>query len=234
MLEIRDLSVCYGDVRVLDGVSLSISSGEIVALVGANAAGKTTLVNTISGLLRCRGGSISFCGTEIGRLKPWEIVALGIVQVPEGRKLFPRMTVLENLQLGAFTPEARKNRKDNLKKVFDLLPILEERQNQIAGSLSGGEQQMLAIGRGLMAQPKVLMLDEPSLGLAPLMVRRILEIVRLIRDMGTSVLLIEQNVKQSLTIAQRGYVLENGRIVMGGTAEELLADEHLKRAYLGL
>ncbi|MGI6603526.1 MAG: ABC transporter ATP-binding protein [bacterium] len=234
MLELKEVSVAYGDMQVLREVNLTIEKGEIVALVGANAAGKTTLVNTISGLVPTLSGSILFNGENLTHLPPNAIVARGIVQVPEGRKLFPKMTVLENLELGAFASRARSQRQDTLKKVMELLPVLAERQYQLAGSLSGGEQQMCSIGRGLMACPELLILDEPSLGLAPIMVQKMFDIVREINRMGTTILLIEQNVRQSLAIAHRGYVLENGRIVLAGPAADLMKNEYLKKAYLGL
>ncbi len=234
MLEVRDIDVAYGDVRVLHGMSVAVEEGEIVALVGANAAGKSTTINTISGMLRPSRGSIRFRGQGIDRLPPYEIVARGLVQVPEGRRLFPYMTVLENLELGAYSTEARRHRRRSLDHVFGLLPLLRERQDQLAGSLSGGEQQMLAIGRGLMALPRLLMLDEPSVGLAPLMVKQILETVKDVNAHGTTVLLVEQNVQQSLRLAHRGYVLENGRIVLEGKAADLLGNPHLKKAYLGM
>ena len=234
MLRIENIDVAYGDVQVLHGMSLVVEEGEIVALVGANAAGKTTTINTVSGIIRPRTGSISFRGQRIDQLNPYDIVALGLVQVPEGRRLFPYMTVLENLELGAYSREARRQRGKTLEMVFGLLPILKERQDQIAGSLSGGEQQMLAIGRGLMALPRLLMLDEPSLGLAPLLVKQILDTVKDVNARGMTVLLVEQNVQHSLRLAHRGYVLENGRIVLEGKGEELLGDPHLKKAYLGM
>ncbi|MGE5617755.1 MAG: ABC transporter ATP-binding protein [Sphingomonadaceae bacterium] len=234
MLRVNDIDVAYGDVQVLHGLSLAVEEGEIVALVGANAAGKSTTINTISGIVRPRCGSIEFRGQRIDHLNPYDIVAQGLVQVPEGRRLFPYMTVLENLELGAYSGEARRLKAKSLEMVFGLLPILKERQSQMAGSLSGGEQQMLAIGRGLMAVPRLLMLDEPSLGLAPLMVKQILETVRDVNAHGTTVLLVEQNVQHSLRLAHRGYVLENGRIVLEGKAADLLSNPHLKKAYLGL
>ena len=234
MLEVSDIDVAYGDVAVLHGMSVNVEEGEIVALVGANAAGKTTIINTISGMMRPRKGSIRFRGHRIDHFPPYEIVALGLVQVPEGRRLFPYMTVLENLELGAYSREARQQRIKSLGMVFGLLPVLKDRQAQLAGSLSGGEQQMLAIGRGLMALPRLLMLDEPSVGLAPLMVKQILETVRDINSRGTTVLLVEQNVQHSLRLAHRGYVLENGRIVLEGKGADLLANPHLKKAYLGM
>ncbi len=234
MLEVSDIDVAYGDVQVLHGMSLGVQEGEIVALLGANAAGKTTTINTISGILRPRRGAIQFRGQRIEHLPPDHIVGLGLVQVPEGRRLFPYMTVLENLELGAYSREARLRRFKTLDTVFGLLPLLKDRQTQLAGSLSGGEQQMLAIGRGLMALPRLLMLDEPSVGLAPLWVKQILETVTDVNAPGTTVLLVEQNVQQSLRLAHRGYVLENGRIVLDGKGADLLTNPHLKRAYLGM
>jgi branched-chain amino acid transport system ATP-binding protein len=234
LLEVSGIDVAYGDVRVLHGMSLAVQEGEIVALVGANAAGKSTTINTISGMLRPRSGSIRFRGERIDHLPPYQIVAMGLVQVPEGRRLFPYMTVIENLDLGAYSTEARRERGRSLEKVFSLLPLLKDRQGQLAGSLSGGEQQMLAIGRGLMALPRLLMLDEPSVGLAPLLVRQILETVKDVAAHGTTVLLVEQNVQQSLRLAHRAYVLENGKIVLEGKAADLLGSPHLKKAYLGM
>ncbi|MCL4371509.1 MAG: ABC transporter ATP-binding protein [Chloroflexi bacterium] len=215
-------------------MSLAVEEGEIVALVGANAAGKTTTINTISGIIRPIVGAITFRGQRIDHLNPYDVVALGLVQVPEGRRLFPYMTVLENLELGAYSREARRQRAKSLEMVLGLLPILKERQGQLAGSLSGGEQQMLAIGRGLMALPRLLMLDEPSLGLAPMLMKQILETVRDVNARGMTVLLVEQNVQHSLRLAHRGYVLENGRIVLEGQGSELLGNPHLKKAYLGM
>jgi branched-chain amino acid transport system ATP-binding protein len=234
LLEVSGIDVAYGDVKVLHGMSVAVEEGEIVALVGANAAGKTTTINTISGMLRAGRGTIRFRGERIDHLPPYEIVARGLVQVPEGRRLFPYMSVLENLELGAYSPEARRQRARTLDMVFSLLPILKDRQDQLAGSLSGGEQQMLAIGRGLMALPRLLMLDEPSVGLAPLMVKQILETVKDVNAHGTTVLLVEQNVQHSLRLAHRGYVLENGRLVLEGKAADLLGNPHLKKAYLGM
>jgi branched-chain amino acid transport system ATP-binding protein len=234
LLDVRGIDAAYGDVKVLHGMSLAVEEGEIVALVGANAAGKTTTINTISGMMRPRRGSIEFRGQRIDQLPPYEIVSRGLVQVPEGRRLFPYMTVLENLELGAYSSEARQQRARSLESVFGLLPLLKDRESQLAGSLSGGEQQMLAIGRGLMALPRLLMLDEPSVGLAPLMVKQILETVKDVNARGTTVLLVEQNVQHSLRLAHRGYVLENGRIVLEGKAADLLGNPHLKKAYLGM
>jgi branched-chain amino acid transport system ATP-binding protein len=234
LLRINSIDVGYGDVQVLHGMSMAVEEGEIVALVGANAAGKSTTINTISGLIRPRTGSIEFRGRRIDHMAPYDIVALGLIQVPEGRRLFPYMTVLENLELGAYSPDARRVRNKTLRTVMDMLPRLGERQSQLAGSLSGGEQQMLAIGRGLMALPQLLMLDEPSLGLAPLMVKQVLETVQEAASRGTTVLLVEQNVQHTLRLAHRGYVLENGRIVLDGTGGDLLVNPHLKKAYLGM
>lgn len=234
MLRVENIDVAYGDVQVLHGMSLAVEEGEIVALVGANAAGKTTTINTISGIIRPIVGAITFRGQRIDHLNPYDVVALGLVQVPEGRRLFPYMTVLENLELGAYSREARRQRAKSLEMALGLLPILKERQGQLAGSLSGGEQQMLAIGRGLMALPRLLMLDEPSLGLAPMLVKQILETVRDVNARGMTVLLVEQNVQHSLRLAHRGYVLENGRIVLEGQGSELLGNPHLKKAYLGM
>ncbi|MGI5936920.1 MAG: ABC transporter ATP-binding protein [Oscillospiraceae bacterium] len=234
MLKIENLKAGYGDITVLNGISIEINQGEIVSLVGANAAGKTTLINTISGLIRQSEGEISFEGTRIDNLDPKDRVAMGIVQIPEGRKLFPQMTVEDNLILGAFVKERRVNYKANLEKVYTLYPRLKERRRQMAGSLSGGEQQMVAIGRGLMAEPKLLMLDEPSLGLAPIIVFEMMETIRSISEEGTTIFLVEQNVNHALKLAERAYVLENGSIVLEGTGEELLNDEHVKKAYLGM
>ncbi|MDI3535153.1 MAG: branched-chain amino acid transport system ATP-binding protein [Thermosediminibacterales bacterium] len=234
MLRIKDVNVFYGDIQALHNISMEINQGEIVALVGANAAGKTTTIQTISGINKCKSGSIEFMGERIDNKPPNKIVEMGVVQVPEGRKLFPFMTVLENLELGAYTPEARKHKKETLEMVFEMLPVLKERQKQLAGSLSGGQQQMCAIGRGLMARPKLIMFDEPSLGLAPILVQKTFEIIKKISEQGTTVLLVEQNVQHSLKMADKGYVLENGRIVLEGKGEDLLNNEYLKKAYLGI
>lgn len=234
MLEVRDLVAGYGEVEVLHGVSLRVGAGEVVALVGSNGAGKTTTLRAISGLIRPAAGQIFFDGRRIDGLDPHRIVRLGIVQVPEGRKLFPSLTVLENLELGAYVPEARRYRAESLKMVFQLFPVLAERSRQAAGTLSGGQQQMLAIGRALRARPRVLMLDEPSLGLAPNVVTEIFRKILQIRESGTTVLLVEQNVRRALRVADRGYVLENGRLVLEGSGTDLLANDHVRRAYLGL
>ncbi|MDI3532799.1 MAG: branched-chain amino acid transport system ATP-binding protein [Synergistaceae bacterium] len=234
MISVKELDAGYGDIQVLRGVSLEINEGEIVSLVGANAAGKSTMVKALSGIIKPWRGQVLFDGVRVDTLEPHEIVELGIVQVPEGRRLFPQMSVLENLLLGAYTPRARGDYEKTLRDILEMFPILKERQNQLAGSLSGGEQQMCAIGRGLMAKPKLLMLDEPSLGLAPILVAQVLNMVKAIREQGVTVLLVEQNVRQSLALADRGYVLENGRIVMEGPSAALLADDRLRQAYLGM
>jgi branched-chain amino acid transport system ATP-binding protein len=214
-------------------VSLEVRTGEIVTLIGSNGAGKTTTLRAICGLLPLRGGRVELDGASVGGLPPSAVVAGGIAHVPEGRQLFPSMTVLENLELGARTPESRRRHTETLDRVFALFPRLAERRRQLAGTLSGGEQQMTAIGRALMARPRLLMLDEPSLGLAPVVVTAIFENLRVINADGVTVLLVEQNVLRALRLAHRGYVLENGTIVLEGPAERLLADERIKRAYLG-
>jgi len=234
LLKIKDVDVFYGDIQALHNVTMEIGQGEIISLVGSNAAGKSSTINTISGINKCRSGSIEFKGEQINNMPPNKIVEKGIIQVPEGRKLFPFMSVLENLELGAYTPKARKYRKETLEMVFEMLPRLKEREKQLAGSLSGGEQQMCAIGRGLMAKPELIMFDEPSLGLAPILVQKVFEIIKEIREQGITVLLVEQNVMHSLRIADKGYVLENGKIVLEGKGEELLNNEYLKKAYLGI
>jgi len=230
MLEIANLRGGYGRVEVLRGLSLEIHSGEIVALLGSNGAGKSTLNNTICGLFPAFSGRVSFEGRDITRARPADIVAAGLVQVPEGRRVFPDLSVLENLELGSYR-RGRTNRKNNLEKILSIFPKLKGLLHRSAGTLSGGEQQMLAIGRGLMAEPRLLILDEPSLGLSPLLVE---ELFSLIKQLKLSVLLVEQNVAQSLEIAQRAYVMENGAILFHGTPQELLANPDLKRAYLGL
>jgi len=236
VLRLRNVDAGYGKLTVLRRVSLHVSAGEIVTIVGANGAGKTTLLETVAGLVRPRGGEIAFDGASIGRLAIERIVARGCSLVPEGRQVFATMPVRENLLLGAHVQFAR-GRKDevaqDLERVLDLFPILRSRQGQLAGTLSGGEQQMLAIARALMARPKLMMLDEPSMGLAPLVVRDIFDILTRVRKDGTTVLLVEQNARSALRIADRGYVLETGRIVLQGSAEELLANRDVQRAYLG-
>jgi len=233
LLEVENINVQYGAFKVLYDVSVTVEDGLIVSIVGANGAGKTTLLNTISGLLRPTSGKIIFDGTDLTTLPGHKIVHEGVVQIPEGRKLFPDMTVYDNLISGAMHPRAKSVREETIEEVFDLFPVLRERQTQLAKTLSGGEQQMLAIGRGLMSRPKLLMMDEPSLGLAPMLVRQIFEIVQELKARGLTILLVEQNVRHSLTIADYAYVLETGRIVLSGPGREVLEDEHTKRAYLG-
>ncbi len=234
MLEIRNIDVFYGDVQVLWDISFEVKQGEVVALIGANGAGKSTTLKTISGLLRPRSGSILFNGTPIHIVEAFKLIEMGIAHCPEARRLFVEMTVEENLDMGSLRGEAKQQRAKTKEVVFGLFPRLSERRRQPTGLLSGGEQQMVAIGRGLMAIPKLLMFDEPSLGLAPILVREIFDIIKTIREQGTTVLIVEQNVKQTLAIADRAYVLENGRVVMQGTGQALLIDEHVKTAYLGV
>ena len=234
MLEIRNIDVFYGDVQVLWDISFEVEQGEVVALIGANGAGKSTTLKTISGLLRPRSGSILFNGTPIQTVEAFKLIEMGIAHCPEARRLFVEMTVEENLDMGSLRGEAKQQRAKTKEVVFGLFPRLSERRRQPTGLLSGGEQQMVAIGRGLMAIPKLLMFDEPSLGLAPILVREIFDIIKTIREQGTTVLIVEQNVKQTLAIADRAYVLENGRVVMQGTGQALLIDEHVKTAYLGV
>jgi branched-chain amino acid transport system ATP-binding protein len=234
LLTLEGVDAFYGDLQALHDVSLEVRTGELVALVGANAAGKTTTLRVISGTLGARGGRVMFDGQDLAVVPAHSRVARGIVQVPEGRRLFPFMTVRENLLLGAHAPSARAEQDRSLEYVLRLFPVLEERAAQLAGSLSGGEQQMCAIGRALMARPRLLMLDEPTLGIAPVLVQRIFETVAAINRDGVTVLLVEQNVRRALALANRAVVLENGRVVLAGPARELLADERLKKAYLGL
>ena len=234
MLEVRDLSVCYGDAQALDRVSLSVGAGEIVALVGANGAGKTSLIRTVAGILKPRGGAIEFEGEPIGGLDSHRVCDLGIGQVAEGRQVFPSMTVLDNLQVGALLPRARATAGEALARVFAMFPRLKERAGQLAGTLSGGEQQMLAIGRCLMGAPRLVMFDEPSLGLAPTVVTEVLNTIRTLHDGGMTILLVEQNVAASLQLADRAYVLENGSIVLEGSGKALLENPRVREAYLGL
>jgi len=233
LLNLRGISAQYGRARVLTDVGFDVEQGEIVSVVGANGAGKSTLVRVISGMIRPTSGQITFCGENITWRPAHEIVLLGIVHVPEGRRLFGEMTVLENLLLGSTHAAARMRRKEGLERVFTLFPILRERQGQRASTLSGGEQQMLAIARGLMSMPRLLILDEPSLGLAPRVVTEILSVIQLLNEQGLTVLLIEQNVRHSLAISDRGIVLENGSVVLVDSGECLLSNEHTRRAYLG-
>ena len=234
LLRVDGIEVGYGDMTAVRDVSLEVREGETVALIGANGAGKTTTLRAVSGLLPLRRGRIEFEGQRLDGLRSAQIVVRGLAHVPEGRQLFPSMTVRENLELGARTGPARARMADSLAQVFELFPRLLERAAQLAGTLSGGEQQMCAIGRGLMARPKLLMLDEPSLGLAPVMVKAIFEDLARINGRGITILLVEQNVLRSLQLAHRGYVLENGRMTLSGTREDLLASGHIKQAYLGL
>ncbi|HKS61818.1 MAG TPA: ABC transporter ATP-binding protein [Xanthobacteraceae bacterium] len=235
MLDVQGIGSGYGDVPVLSDVSLSVGADEIVSVVGANGAGKTTLLSTISGLLPCTAGTIRFDGEPIERLAAHDVVTRRLVMVPEGGRLFPFMTVLENLELGAFNTSARPNLKASLDDVLAHFPILAERRAQLAGSLSGGERQMCAIARAMMSQPKLLMLDEPSLGLSPLMVERVFDLVlSLVREKNIAVLLVEQNVGDALGMANRGYIIEHGRVIKSGTGDALLADQDVQRAYLGL
>jgi len=234
MLEIKTLDVFYGDVQVIWNVSFGINRGEIVALIGANGAGKSTILKTISGILKPGKGEVLFEGKPIYKIDPHRLIELGIVHVPEGRRLFAEMTVEENLDMGSLRGEARSKREQTRAAVYEILPRLRERRRQLAGTLSGGEQQMLAVGRGLMGKPRLQMFDEPSLGLAPILVREVFNTIRKINGEGTTVLIVEQNVKQTLLVANRGYVLETGRITTHGTGEALLADEHVKTAYLGV
>lgn len=233
LLEVQGVDVYYGDVQILREVSLQVEEGSIVALVGANGAGKTTLLKTISGLLRPRKGDILFSGKSLHNLKPQNIVDRGITHVPEGRRLFADLTVFENLRLGAYIPRARPNFDESLERVYGLFPLLKERKNQKAGTLSGGEQQMLAIGRAVMAQPKLIMLDEPSLGLSPILVKTIFEFITTLNEQETTILLIEQNINQALKIAHQAFVIKIGKIVMSGRGEELLANEEIRKAYIG-
>ena len=234
LLSVESIDVFYGDVQALWGVSFRVESGEVVALIGSNGAGKTTALRTISGLTRLASGRVRFGGAEIQGMAAHGIVRLGVAQIPEGRKIWPNMTVLENLELGAYGPQARRARRENLQRVFGLFPRLAERRRQVAGTLSGGEQQMVAIARGLMSSPRLLMLDEPSLGLAPIVVDELFQAIQTINGLGVTILLVEQNVLQALEIAARAYVLETGRVVLEGPARELLENPSIKAAYLGL
>lgn len=234
LLEVDGIDVFYGDTQILWGVSLKVEKGEIVCLLGANGAGKTTTLKTISGLLKPRRGRILWKGNDITNLPPYIRVELGIAHIPEGRRLFPDLTVLENLKAAAYIKRAREKFNDTLEIIFNLFPILKERKNQLAGTLSGGEQQMLAIARGLILRPEILMLDEPSLGLAPKLVIGVLDLVKRLRDEGYTILLVEQNVLQSLKIGDRAYILETGKVVKAGPAKALLEDPEIKKAYLGL
>ena len=234
MLDILNIDVFYGDVQVIWGVSFSVKKGEVVALIGANGAGKSTILKTVSGLLRPRKGEIRFDGNPIHTVEPFRLVETGVVHVPEARRLFVEMTVEENLDMGSLKGEAKKRREQSKETVYELFPRLRERRRQAAGTLSGGEQQMVAIGRGLMSRPALMMFDEPSLGLAPILVKEIFNVIKRIKEEGTTVLIVEQNVKQTLAIADRAYVLETGKAVLEGTGEALLNNPHVRSAYLGV
>jgi branched-chain amino acid transport system ATP-binding protein len=234
VLEVKNIDVFYGDVQVIWDISFEVKQGEVVALIGANGAGKSTTLKTVSGLLRPKRGAVLFDGAPIHTIPPYRLVEMGIAHCPEARRLFVEMTVEENLDMGSLAKGAKAQREKTKELVFTLFPRLKERRKQLAGTLSGGEQQMVAIGRGLMALPRLMMFDEPSLGLAPILVREIFDIIKKIREQGATVLIVEQNVKQTLAIADRAYVLETGKVVMQGTGRELLDNEHVKTAYLGV
>ena len=231
MLKVEDIHVYYGNIHAVKGISFHVDEGEIVSLIGANGAGKSTILKTISGILRAKSGNISFLGQDISKTEAHKIVRQGLAHVPEGRRIFLKMTVMENLEMGAFT--RKEVSKADIEMVFERFPRLKERQSQIAGTLSGGEQQMLAMGRALMSHPKLLMLDEPSMGLAPLLVEQIFDIIKTLHNAGTTILLVEQNAGMALDIADRAYVLETGRIILSGTGAELSQSEEIKKAYLG-
>lgn len=233
MLEVRDLEVYYGVIQAIKGISFDVNQGEIVALIGANGAGKTTTLHTITGLISAKTGKIVYEGTDITRVPGYKLVGMGIAHVPEGRRVFATLTVLQNLKMGAYTRKDKEEIEATLKMIYQRFPRLEERKNQLAGTLSGGEQQMLAVGRALMSRPKIIMMDEPSLGLAPIVVKGIFDIIQEINRQGVTVLLIEQNANMALKIADVGYVLETGRISLTGSGRELLANEAVKKAYLG-
>ena len=233
LLEIKDLEVNYGVIKAIKGVSFDVNEGEIIALIGANGAGKTTILHTITGLIQAKKGSIVFDGKELTKTPPHKIVSMGMAHVPEGRRVCANMTVLQNLKMGAFTRSDKNEIDATIEKVYKRFPRLKERQNQTAGTLSGGEQQMLAMGRALMSQPKIILMDEPSMGLSPIFVNEIFDIIKEVSECGTTVLLVEQNAKKALSIADRAYVLETGRITLEGKASDLLHDESVQKAYLG-
>lgn len=233
MLEIKDLYVNYGMIAALKGISFEVNEGEVIALIGANGAGKTTTLHTITGLLHAKSGSITFNGVELTKTPAHKIVEMGIAHVPEGRRIFQNLTVLDNLKLGAFTRKDKENISKDIEMVYERFPRLAERKTQIAGTLSGGEQQMLAMGRALMSKPKIIVMDEPSMGLSPIFVSNIFDIIQTIRETGTTVLLVEQNAKKALSIADRAYVLETGKISLSGKASDLINDVSVKKAYLG-
>lgn len=233
MLEIKDLEVCYGVIRAIKGVSFEVNQGEVIALIGANGAGKTTILHTITGLIPAEKGSILFDGKELTKTPAHKIVSMGMAHVPEGRRVFAQLSVLENLKLGAYTRKSKSEIDESLQMVYERFPRLEERKNQVAGTLSGGEQQMLAMGRALMSKPRIILMDEPSMGLSPLLVSEIFDIIKVISEGGTTVLLVEQNAKKALSIADRAYVLETGNITLSGKASDLMNDDSVKKAYLG-
>lgn len=233
MLHIENLQVYYGAINAVKGISFDVEQGEIIALIGANGAGKTTILHTITGLVPAKSGSITFNGTELTKTPAHKIVSMGMAHVPEGRRIFQQLTVYENLMLGAFTRKDKAEIENSLEEVFKRFPRLEERRTQIAGTLSGGEQQMLAMGRALMSHPSIILMDEPSMGLSPLYVSEIFDIIQSVNESGTTVLLVEQNAKKALSVANRAYVLETGKIVLSGDAHELMNDDSVKKAYLG-
>ena len=233
MLEVRDLQVYYGMIHAIKGISFDVNQGEVIALIGANGAGKTTTLHTITGLLAPKSGSVLFEGKDITKVPAHKIVSMGMAHVPEGRRVFAELSVYENLKMGAYTRKDKKEIEESLANVYKRFPRLEERKNQMAGTLSGGEQQMLAMGRALMSKPKIILMDEPSMGLSPIFVNEIFDIIKSVSASGTTVLLVEQNAKKALSIADRAYVLETGKIVLSGKAKDLLEDEAVKKAYLG-
>ena len=233
MLEVRDLQVYYGMIQAIKGISFDVNQGEVIALIGANGAGKTTTLHTITGLLAPKSGSVLFEGKDITKVPAHKIVSMGMAHVPEGRRVFAELSVYENLKMGAYTRKDKKEIEESLANVYKRFPRLEERKNQMAGTLSGGEQQMLAMGRALMSKPKIILMDEPSMGLSPIFVNEIFDIIRAVSESGTTVLLVEQNAKKALSISDRAYVLETGTITMSGKAKDLLEDEAVKKAYLG-
>ncbi len=232
-LEVNDLSVYYGMIQALKGISFKVEKGEIVALIGANGAGKTTTLHTLSGLISAKGGSIIYKDKDISKIPPHKLVSIGMAHIPEGRRIFSEMSVLENLKMGAYTRKDREEIEDSIEKIYKRFPRLEERKNQLAGTMSGGEQQMLAMGRALMSKPEIVLMDEPSMGLSPIFVNEIFDIIKQMRREGVTVLLVEQNAKKALSVSDRAYVLENGKIVMQGRASEIMDDESIKKAYLG-
>ncbi len=233
MLEVRDLEVYYGVIQAIKGISFHVNEGEVIALIGANGAGKTTILHTVTGLLSAKSGNITFNGTDITKIPGHKIVSMGMAHVPEGRRVFAQLSVYQNLMMGAYTRKNKSEIADTLENVYHRFPRLEERKNQLAGTLSGGEQQMLAMGRALMSHPKIILMDEPSMGLSPIFVNEIFDIIKEVSKGGTTVLLVEQNAKKALSIADRGYVLETGKIVLEGKADELLHNDSIKKAYLG-